>query len=160
MFALTKRTDYAIIALAHMAQRPEAVHNAREIAERYHMPAALLMNVLKDLCHGELVRSTRGVKGGYSLALPAEQITMIDIIRAADGPVRFVQCAHEEDTGPGCELLPTCPVSRPVRKVHDKLTDFLNTVTLAQIANDREYGETCVHVSFEGAAPRQGASTR
>lgn len=160
MLALTKRTDYAIIALAHMAQNPGAVHNAREIAERFRVPPALLMNVLKDLCHGELVRSTRGVKGGYSLALPADQITLNDIIRAADGPVRFVQCAGEESGDAACELMATCPVSRPVRKVHDKLTDFLATVTLAQIAHDPDYKDHCVHLSLEGTAVAKGATPR
>jgi Rrf2 family protein len=154
MFTLTKKTDYGIIALAHLAQQPAGVFSgAREIAERYHVPASLLINVLKALCHAELVRSTRGVKGGYALAFPPAEITLADIIGALEGPVRFVQCSGDAvDRGPRCELLTTCPVTRPVRKVHDRLMEFLGQITLAQIAFDGGYGPRGIALSREGAA--------
>ena len=160
MLALTKKTDYAIIALAYMAQRDEMA-SAREISERFHMPLPLLMNILKSLCHGEVVRSTRGAKGGYSLAMRPEQLSLDTIIRAVEGPVRFVQCAGDEVDGEDrCELEPNCPVTRPIRKIHAKLRDFLSGVTLAQIAFDQDYGVTgqqpgtaVLHtLSHEGAA--------
>ena len=106
MLALTKKTDYAIIALAHMAQRQEMA-SAREISERFHIPLQLLMNILKSLCHGEVVRSTRGVKGGYSLAMRPEQISLDTIIRAVEGPVRFVQCAGDEANSEATALAST-----------------------------------------------------
>ncbi len=56
MFMLTKKTDYAIIALSHLAQRPAEVCKSREIAEKYRVPAALLTNVLKTLAQKELIR--------------------------------------------------------------------------------------------------------
>lgn len=153
MFALTRKTDYGIIALCHMVHRPETLSTARDMAERYHVPPALLMNVLKDLCHAELVHSTRGVKGGYSLALPADQISLADIIVAVEGPIRFVQCAGEDGNGSApCELFTVCPVSRPVRKVHEKLVDFLGQVTLAQIAQDFDHTERSAPVALGGVA--------
>jgi len=154
MFTLTRRTDYGIIALAHLAQQPPGVvSGARDIAERYHVPASLLINVLKALCHGELVRSTRGAKGGYALAMPASDITLADIIGVIEGPVRFVQCSGDAaDDAPQCELLHSCPVTRPVRKVHDRLMAFLNRVTLAEIAFDGGYGSRGIALSREGAA--------
>jgi Rrf2 family protein len=141
MLQLTKKTDYSILALSYMAQRPNTVCTAREIAEQYHVPSALLMNVLKVLCQGELVRSLRGAKGGYCLARPADSITLADIIMTIEGPVRFVQCAAKPAEGKdACRMMGTCPVSRPVRKVHNQLNDFLKQVTLAQIAFDEDYG--------------------
>jgi Rrf2 family protein len=142
MFALTKKTDYALIALCHMAQHPADVCTAREIATQFNMPAALLMNVLKTLHQGGLIRSIRGAKGGYLLAQPADQISMSAIIAAVEGPVRFVQCASGRDAPEnGCGLAPSCPVTKPVNRVHEKLNQFLQQVTLAQIAFDEEYGE-------------------
>jgi Rrf2 family protein len=143
MFTLTKKTDYGIIALSHLAKQPVGtVTTAREIAERYHVPAALLVNVLKALCQGELVRSTRGVKGGYTLALQADEISLAEIIRVIDGPVRFVQCSDKTSDGESaCELLGTCPVVRPIHKVHAKLVSFLNDVKLSDIAFDEAFGD-------------------
>jgi len=156
VFALTKKTDYAIIALSHMAQRPGVICNAREIAERFHVPLALLIKVLKELSQGELVRSIRGVKGGYTLTMPAERITLGSIITTIEGPVNFVQCASSPERGESpCELLEVCPVTRTVRKVHEKLKGFLNQVTLADIAYDRDYGDRSVPVSIEGHVVRR-----
>jgi Rrf2 family protein len=142
MFALTKKTDYAIIALCHMAQRPGSVLTAREIAGHFNVPLALLMNVLKVMNQKELVRSIRGAKGGYVLAVAPHRITLADIIDAVEGPIRVVQCAAGREAPPeGCGLAPACPVTKPVNRVHDKLHDFLKNVTLAQIAFDEEYGD-------------------
>ena len=79
MIAFTRKTDYALIALASLAQEAgdpgdpaaeTAPLSARAIAERYAVPLPILMNVLKGLAGAELIRSTRGVKGGYILAAP------------------------------------------------------------------------------------------
>jgi Rrf2 family protein len=142
MFALTKKTDYAIIALCHMAQQAGEVCTAREIAAQFNMPASLVMNVLKVLNQNNLIRSIRGAKGGYLLALRPDQISLADIIVAVEGPIRLVQCAAgREAPTEGCGLADTCPVTKPVNRVHDKLHDFLKQVTLAQIAFDEAYGE-------------------
>jgi Rrf2 family protein len=142
MFALTKKTDYALIALCHMAQHSTEISTAREIAAQFNMPPALLMNVLKTLNQRGLIRSIRGAKGGYLLAKPADQVSLSAIIAAVEGPVRFVQCASGRDAPEnGCGLAPSCPVTKPVNKVHEKLNQFLQQVTLAQIAFDEEYGD-------------------
>jgi Rrf2 family protein len=157
MFTLTKKTDYAIIALSHMAQQPGQVVTAREIASRFHVPTALLMNVLKTLAHKELIHSIRGSKGGYRLAMPAHLITLETIIAAIEGPYRFVQCTgtHRDGESP-CELLEVCPVTRPVQKVHAKLKAFLNEVTLADIAHDPSYDEhTPVRLELAVAVARK-----
>lgn len=137
MLALTRKTDYAIIALTHLAQNRGNVHTAREIAEMFHIPTALLMNVLKTLNQGELVRSVRGAKGGYSLALSPEVITLAEIIRVVEGPFRFVQCSGESAAHEAtCELTDVCPVKLPVQRIHTRLENFFRQITLADILRD------------------------
>jgi len=160
MLALTRKTDYGLIALCHMARHPGEVCTAREIAERYKVPQALLMNVMKTLNQGGIVKSIRGARGGYSLAGRADGITLSDIIKAVEGPIRFVQCAGAEGQSDesSCDLLDTCPVTRPVRQVHEQLDAFLRTITLAQIASDDV--ESCQQVSLtvEKSARQVGAA--
>ncbi len=152
MFMLTKKTDYAIIALSHLAQRPAEICKSREIAEKYRVPAALLTNVLKTLAQKELIRSIRGAKGGYTLAMPAERITLDAIIHAIEGPVKFVQCALDSPEGESsCELTDVCPVTMPVKKVHAKLKAFLVAVTLSDIVHDPSYGEHVVPIGVLAA---------
>jgi Rrf2 family protein len=120
----------------------EQVATAREIAGRYRVPAALLMNVLKALAQHGLVRSSRGRKGGYELARPPERVTLNEIVEAIEGPVRFVPCAAVDEVHPheGCDLIRICPVSAPVRRLHHRLKGFFDEVTLAQIAFDADCG--------------------
>jgi Rrf2 family protein len=160
MFTLTRKTDYALIALTHMAQqKPGVLCTSKDISGKYRLPPALLVNVLKSLVQGEVVRSMRGTKGGYALAMPADRITLAAVIQAIEGPIRFVQCAGLSLTGEAnCELIDSCPLTRPVRKVHSRLMDFLNEVTLAEIAFGHEYEEPHIRLSREGAALKMESS--
>lgn len=138
MLALTKKTDYALIAVSHMALAGDRVSSAREMANLYQLSLSLLMNVLKVLTRKGLIRSTRGSKGGYVLAHEAKNITMHRLIVAVEGPLRLARCnargrGHDDD----CDLVETCPIRSPVRKVQQKLEEFLDSTTLAEIAMER-----------------------
>lgn len=142
LLALTKKVDYGLIALSHMALHRQRVVTARDLAERYHLPPALLMNILKTLAQRGMVRSSRGPRGGYELVIEPDAITLDEIITAIEGPVRLVQCLDAEHAAPSerCDLACKCPISGPVRRLHRKLKEFLGEVTLAQIACDAEFG--------------------
>jgi Rrf2 family protein len=139
MLALTKRTEYALIAATHMARNGGAVSSAREIAARYAMRLPLLMNVLKSMNNGGLLESRRGINGGYVLDRSAEDITLADLITAVEGPLRLVRCVGHAEDGPGvCELLGTCPVRGPLRRLHRQMEKFLSQVSVADVAADEE----------------------
>jgi Rrf2 family protein len=143
MLALTKRTEYALIALCHLARRPEEVVSARDLARQYALRLPLLMNVLKLLNQKGLVRSSRGASGGYRLSLPAEKLSLARVAEAIEGPMRLVKCvAATADGDSFCELLGTCPVRQPVLRVHEQLAQFLSRVSLAELAFDEHYGQT------------------
>lgn len=137
MLSLTKKTEYALIALCHLARTEESVVSARDIAAKYGVPLPLLMNVLKTLHQSGQVQSARGAHGGYRLAMPADQIKLVDLVEAIDGPVRLVRCVTPLPAGEeGCELTRTCPIRRPVNRLHEQLRNFLAGVTIADLAFD------------------------
>ena len=92
MLSLSKRVDYALIALAHLAERPGRVSPAREIARAYDLPLPLLMNILKELNQSGWVRSSRGVKGGYEIGIDPNSVSLHDLILMLDGPVQTIEC--------------------------------------------------------------------
>ncbi len=151
MFQLTRKTDYAIIALSHMTRQNGCVCTAREIADRFHVPQALLMNVLKIVSQAGLLQSHRGAKGGYTLARPAGEISLADIIAAVEGPIRFVQCAEHEAA---CDLTHTCPVRTPMQSIHRRMEAMLRQTSLADIVHELEESERSVFVSVNGAVQR------
>ena len=138
MLALTKKTDYALIALSYLAKRVEGVISARELAKASRVPLPILTNILKTLAHSGMVVSERGSAGGYSLARHPESINLHELITAIEGPVHFVQCvsaggdAHRNP----CELEPCCSIRQPAHRVHGRLKEFLESVTLAELVDD------------------------
>ncbi len=136
MLSMTKKTGYGLIAMSHLATLGEAeVTSAREIAELFGVPSALLMNVLKELSAAGYVESVRGARGGYRLAKRPEEINLADLIGAMERPVRQTECMTDQagEQECTCEQMSRCPIADPVHRVHRKLNDFLRKVTLAEI---------------------------
>ena len=139
MLALTKKTDYALIALAYLARQTGTLVSARELARLSHVPLPILTNVLKTLAHAGIVISERGASGGYSLARPARSISLHELIAVIEGPVHFVQCAPDENGAShrgGCDLEPCCAIRQPAHRVHGRLREFLESVSLAELVGE------------------------
>lgn len=137
MLSLTKKSEYALIAVCHLARvGPQRVASAREIHEAYGVPLPLLMNVLKKLHHAHYVESTRGARGGYRLVVAPEKMSITNLIEAVEGPVQFVRCADLNKNNRRCALTKKCPIQRSVHRVHHRLRSLLSNVTIAEIASD------------------------
>lgn len=152
MLTLTKKTEYALIALSHLARREERVICAREIAEASGISQSILTNVLKTLATADIVISERGSCGGYGLVRSLASISLHELITVVEGPFRFVQCAIVDgvlDKTP-CELESTCPIRPPAQKIHDRLKQFLEQVSLAEILGEPE---TCPSAMAETSVP-------
>lgn len=145
MLALTKKTGYGIVAISHLARLgSRELASAREIARQADLPAALLMNVLKQLATAGYVQSVRGARGGYRLACNLAEITLAELVQTMEGPVRMAECASDPDNSRECtcEMMARCPVTDPVHRVQRKLNDFLKKVTLAEIVETKEEEKT------------------
>ena len=135
---MTKKTGYGLIAMVYLAGLPEGqLASARQIAERFSVPRSLLMNVLKRLAATGYVQSVRGARGGYRLARPPEEISVVDVAGELQGPIRMAKCVTDEATGRECtrEVMARCPIADPVHRVQRRINDFLRKVTLAEIVD-------------------------
>jgi Rrf2 family protein len=138
MLQLTKRTEYGLIALVHMVDRGGECVSVREICERYPVPKRLVAEVLKDLCHVDLVDSQRGSSGGYTLARPPEQITLGQIVAALEGAPPLTSCeAPAVLKHGGCEVHSMCPIRSPIQRVREGLWQMLERTTLRSLVADR-----------------------
>ena len=119
MLRFSKKADYALIALADLASRPVAASaSAREIAERYDIPAELMAKVLQRLARMELVASHHGTRGGYHLARDASKITVGEVIQGIDGPVLVTACSDEDES---CDQYAKCNVRDPLWRLKDRI---------------------------------------
>lgn len=134
MIRISKQADYGILLLGHFAKGAEGTTlSARELAERSHMSAAMVSKVLKMLTRSGLLESARGVRGGYRLTRPPEEVTVGEVIVACDGPIAVTECAPEEPEASDCAQEPWCPVRGSWQRLNDAIRDALDRVTLADM---------------------------
>ena len=143
MLSLTRKSEYALVAICYLARANKQVVSAREIAEQRAVPLPLLMNVLKKLNQAGQVRSLRGARGGYILALSPEELNLAEVIEAVDGPVRLVKCVPgPPELRRKCERVGLCTLRQPLHKVHYRLIQVLAGVTVADLAFDGPDSQT------------------
>lgn len=152
MLKLTKKADYGLISLKHLATKGTSA-SAKEIAEAYGIPLPLLSKVLQKLAKNGFLASEHGTNGGYRLARNAKSITALDVIRSIDGPIFLTSCFTEHGA---CEQSHKCPVREPLRKVHDGIQKLLASISIEDISRDDS--ETNQAVCAEEAAPVYVAS--
>jgi Rrf2 family transcriptional regulator, cysteine metabolism repressor len=87
MISVTSKSRYAVVAMAELANSPERPVPIAQVAERRGMPVQFLEQLFTTLRRDGLLQSQRGVKGGYTLARPAEEITVLEVVQALDGKV-------------------------------------------------------------------------
>jgi FeS assembly SUF system regulator len=139
MLKLTRKADYGLIALKHMAVKNGSA-SAREIADAYGIPLPLLSKVLQKLARTGFVLSEHGANGGYRLRRAAAAITALEVIRSIDGPVFLTSCFTE---GTECGLAARCNVREPLRKVHEGIQNLLGQMTIADMCEDEEPASGC-----------------
>lgn len=132
MLSFSRKTDYALIALAHLAGRPDVTSSAREIAVNYHLPVSLLMKILKALHHYGIVRSVRGVKGGYQLDYDLYQLSLYDLIVILTFMDRG-NVDRESDRLLREAARGTVPTEAPLLAVHTKMMRFLKDVKISDL---------------------------
>ena len=134
MLRLSKKADYALMAMKHLATRPDATSvSAREIAEQYDIPIELKAKVLQRLARRGLLASHQGTRGGYRLGRGASAISVADIIQAIDGPLTVTACSTESEN---CEQYGKCSVRDPLWRIKDRILAALATCSLQEVASD------------------------
>lgn len=134
MLRLSKKADYALIAVRHLAIRPDDVAaSAREISEAYAIPLELLAKILQRLVRARLLASVQGTRGGYRLARAAGSISVADVIQAVDGPVTVTACSPDDHA---CGQYTTCSIRDPLWKIKNRIVETLTTVSVAELAAD------------------------
>ena len=131
---VSAKVDYALRACAELAAADEGPVKGDRLSQAQEIPLKFLENILLDLKHAGLVQSQRGAEGGYWLSLPAEEISLAEVIRAVEGPIANVR-------GHRPELVEYAGPAAPLREVwiavRANLRAVLEVVTLADLAAGR-----------------------
>ena len=140
MIRFSRMADYGVLLLGHFAQHEEALASTSELAETYHMPRPVVANLLKEFTKAGLLESRRGLHGGYRLAHPATDISLLDVLSVIDGPVQLIDCAVLDIAGASsqCGYEDVCPSRSPMRAVHRRIIDLLDGISLSELLKTHE----------------------
>ena len=128
---LTKAGDYGFLGIMYLARQPEKrVVRLSEISDNEDIPEKFLAKIFQSYTRSGLVKSHRGARGGFSMAKPAEKITVKDIMESVQGPIYLTRCLNEAES---CERKDTCSLRKIWSKAQDHLTNLLEKKTLADL---------------------------
>lgn len=135
MLRLTKKADYGLIAMKHLAARPASAH---EIARTCGIPLPMLAKVLQKLARNGLLLSVYGANGGYRLARDPKTISALEVIRVIDGPTILTSCFTQSSA---CHHSRKCSVREPLRKIHHGILQLLESITISEMNDEPEQAE-------------------
>jgi Rrf2 family protein len=136
---LSKKADYGLIALRHLAVHYDGgSFSASDIAEAYGISSTLMAKILQKLSREGLVVARHGSTGGYQLNRHPSNITILEAIRAVEGLLFITSCvtSHGE-----CSQSIKCTIRQPLRRINESILDVLRKVTISQMAEDAPASE-------------------
>ncbi len=139
MLKLTKKADYGLIALKHLAVHGPESSSAKGIADTYGIPLALLSKILQKLAKNGFLQSEHGTNGGYKLARDPRDITALEVIRSIDGPIFLTACFTEHGY---CCHTDKCIVRDPLQKIHEGILRLLGSTTIADMTTEASATES------------------
>lgn len=128
---LSREGDYGVRAILYLSMQPqEKITPLKEISKAQEVPEVFLAKILQKLKRHGLVRSHRGIKGGFTLAKDPEKITLKDVVELIDGPIALNKCLIR----PGeCNRYLSCPVHPIWKKAQEKMLEVLEGVSMADL---------------------------
>ena len=150
MLKLSKLADYGIVVMTYLAQDPEQVRAAHDVATATRVALPTVSKVLKVLSRDALLASVRGARGGYRLARPPAAISVAQIIHALEGPLAMTECTS---VAGACTQEPYCAVRGNWQRINDTIYRALAQVTLADMVAPPAGQVSAVWVSHGATKP-------
>lgn len=136
MLKLTKKADYALMAMKHLAEDPgRNSRSAKDVADAFRIPPEALAKILQRLAKAGLLHSQHGINGGYTLARPANTISAFEVIQAIDGPLFITSCVTVRGE---CDQSDRCNIREPLRKVNESIEAVLKRIKISHMREEPE----------------------
>ena len=133
---ITRQADYAVRAVLHLARMGNTERAATStVAKEQNIPPSFLAKIISQLSIAGLLHTSRGARGGVTLARDPQEITLLEVVEAIDGPISLNECTHS--TG-ACPFGETCPLRPLWCETQAELVDRLRKTTFAQFMTEQQ----------------------
>jgi len=130
MLKLTKKTEYALMALRHIQLTgKDNIVSAREISELYRIPFPLLAKIMQELARKKIVTPIQGPRGGYLLRADLEQMSLRQFFETMEGPLGVMDCYYDSN----CEIAEKCNIRSPIQHINESVRNMLDNMTVYEV---------------------------
>jgi len=130
MLKITRKAEYALIALRHLnGLKDGELATVKDISTQYGIPQELLAKALQQLARAKVIEATKGPSGGYKLVRDPHEINMTNFFEILEGPMGIMDCYFDS----GCNQLSACNIRTPINRINDSIRTIFDKMTLADI---------------------------
>ena len=129
MLKLTRKLEYALIALRHMQMRGDTLSSTKEIADMYTIPREILAKTLQQMARLKYIDAVQGPKGGYRIDNVLSKINLTQFVEEMEGPLEMVECNINSD----CIQINTCNIRMPINKINQNIRSLFNKINITDI---------------------------
>ena len=129
MFKLTRKSEYALIALRHLQMNDTLLSSSKEISQMYMIPRQVLAKVLQKMVKLNYIDAYKGSNGGYKLKKSLKKIRLAEFIEKMEGPLGLVDCNINDN----CNQIDYCNIKMPINKINENIKSVLNKIKIADI---------------------------
>ncbi len=134
MLKLSKKSEYDLMAVRYLAINSSGKYStAKEISEYYDIPFELASKVLQRLVRKNVISSYQGIRGGYTLVKPPEQISLIEVIHAIEDNYSITDCMKENSSQKDCNHFDCCMIKNPLIKLQKEIDNLFQNMKINQI---------------------------
>ena len=129
MLKITRKVEYALIALRHMQSKDgDYLTSAKEIADFYGVPKQLLAKTLQQMSKNDIVEAVQGASGGYRIKANLSRISLKDFFEKLEGPIGVMDCYFDTD----CQIN-DCNIQTPIQRINNNIRQMLSSMSLKEI---------------------------
>ena len=130
MLKITRKVEYALIALRHMQlKQSDKLTSTKEIATRYGVPQQLLAKTLQHMARDGIIEAVQGPTGGYRVATNLDQISMKDFFEKLEGPLGMMDCYFDSD----CFQIGACNIRIPIQRINDNMRNLFSQMSVQEV---------------------------
>jgi Rrf2 family protein len=130
MLKITRKVEYALIALRHMQlKQSDELTSTKEIATRYGVPQQLLAKTLQHMARDGIIEAVQGPTGGYRVATNLDQISMKDFFEKLEGPLGMMDCYFDSD----CIQIGACNIRIPIQRINDNMRNLFSQMSVQEV---------------------------
>ena len=130
MLKITRKVEYALIALRHMQlKQSDKLTSTKELATRYGVPQQLLAKTLQHMARDGIIEAVQGPTGGYRVATNLDQISMKDFFEKLEGPLGMMDCYFDSD----CIQIGACNIRIPIQRINDNMRNLFSQMSVQEV---------------------------